>query len=142
MSYFECKRSFSKYLTILSALVALALTACTTVAIDRDDNPPGPAGGPGTNWENPPGPKGGVGASPDVRHRHTLWLKRRISGPKWSAFISLPPKKRYAYCHKHGIPRDYCWFDRDNNPPGPKGGPGTNWENPPGPKGGPGVSPD
>lgn len=32
--------------------------------------------------------------------------------------------------------------DRDNNPPGPKGGPGTNWENRPGPKGGPGTSLD
>ena len=32
---------------------------------DRDDNPPGPAGGPGTNWENPPGPRGGPDASPD-----------------------------------------------------------------------------
>jgi hypothetical protein len=32
--------------------------------------------------------------------------------------------------------------DPDANPPGPKGGPGTNWENPPGPKGGPGKSPD
>ena len=31
--------------------------------------------------------------------------------------------------------------DKDNNPPGPRGGPGTNWENPPGPKGGPGVGP-
>ena len=34
---------------------------------DRDDNPPGPRGGPGTNWENPPGPRGGPGASPDRR---------------------------------------------------------------------------
>ncbi len=33
-------------------------------------------------------------------------------------------------------------MDRDNNPPGAKGGPGTNWENPPGAKGGPGASPD
>lgn len=32
---------------------------------DPDGNPPGPRGGPGTNWENPPGPKGGPGASPD-----------------------------------------------------------------------------
>jgi hypothetical protein len=32
--------------------------------------------------------------------------------------------------------------DRDNNPPGAKGGPGTNWENKPGPQGGPGASPD
>jgi len=30
----------------------------------------------------------------------------------------------------------------DNNPPGAKGGPGTNWENPPGPMGGPGAGPD
>ena len=36
---------------------------------DRDNNPPGPAGGPGTNWENPPGPAGGPGTSPDVAHR-------------------------------------------------------------------------
>jgi Mg-chelatase subunit ChlI len=33
--------------------------------IDKDNNPPGPKGGPGTNWENPPGPKGGAGASPN-----------------------------------------------------------------------------
>ncbi len=37
------------------------------------------------------------------------------------------------------VPR---YGDRDNNPPGPKGGPGTNWENRPGPKGGPGAGPD
>jgi thioester reductase-like protein len=30
-----------------------------------DNNPPGPMGGPGTNWENRPGPQGGPGASPD-----------------------------------------------------------------------------
>ncbi len=34
---------------------------------DRDNNPPGRAGGPGTNWENRPGPAGGPGASPDRR---------------------------------------------------------------------------
>ncbi len=34
---------------------------------DRDDNPPGRRGGPGTNWENPPGWRGGPGASPDYR---------------------------------------------------------------------------
>lgn len=32
---------------------------------DPDWNPPGPASGPGTNWENPPGLIGGRGASPD-----------------------------------------------------------------------------
>lgn len=35
--------------------------------VDRDNNPPGPRGGPGTNWENPAGPAGGPGASPDRR---------------------------------------------------------------------------
>ena len=35
---------------------------------DYDHNPPGPVGGPGTNWENPPGPVGGPGASPNRRH--------------------------------------------------------------------------
>ncbi len=34
---------------------------------DRDNNPPGMRGGPGTNWENRPGPQGGPGASPDRR---------------------------------------------------------------------------
>lgn len=37
--------------------------------VDRDDNPPGPKGGKGTNWENPPGPKGGPGASPNKPHK-------------------------------------------------------------------------
>lgn len=32
--------------------------------------------------------------------------------------------------------------DWDHNPPGWRGGPGTNWENPPGRRGGPGASPD
>ena len=33
--------------------------------LDNDSNPPGRAGGRGTNWENPPGMRGGPGASPD-----------------------------------------------------------------------------
>lgn len=32
---------------------------------DYDNNPPGIAGGKGTNWENRPGSQGGPGASPD-----------------------------------------------------------------------------
>ena len=32
---------------------------------DNDNNPPGPQGGAGTNWENPPGPQGGPGAGPN-----------------------------------------------------------------------------
>lgn len=109
---------------------------------DRDNNPPGLRGGAGTNWENPPGPKGGLGASPDVRYRHTLWLKGRMSPAEWTGFVALSVVERNAFCLKRGIQKDYCWFDRDNNPPGVAGGPGTNWENPPGPVGGPGASPN
>ena len=104
-------------LKIFVATVVL-VSAGNTFAHDRDDNPPGPRGGPGTNWENPPGPIGGPGTSPDTRYR---WY--------------LHP---YVY-HVRGC----CyWHDYDNNPPGPRGGPGTNWENPPGPRGGPGASPN
>ncbi|MBI4237869.1 MAG: hypothetical protein HY696_05555 [Deltaproteobacteria bacterium] len=42
---------------------------------DRDNNPPGLAGGRGTNWENPPGPAGGPGASPDKRQWRKQWKK-------------------------------------------------------------------
>ena len=59
------------------AIIGLALPALSAVGIanardhrhDRDGNPPGRAGGKGTNWENPPGWRGGPGVSPD-RHRH------------------------------------------------------------------------
>lgn len=89
---------------------------------DRDGNPPGPAGGRGTNWENPPGPKGGPGASPDRNGFH--------GGQFYPG---------YGYWNSANA----CWYgDKDNNPPGPRGGRGTNWENPPGPQGGPGASPD
>ena len=51
------------------------------------------------------------------------------------------PRPYYGHRHYRGRGGDY-YGDRDNNPPGPRGGPGTNWENPPGPRGGPGASPD
>lgn len=108
---------------------------------DRDDNPPGPRGGPGTNWENPPGWRGGPGASPDFRYyrhgRDRVRFELRRDGYYFN--------KRYGYYHpRYGFwdQRSRCWNDRDDNPPGPRGGPGTNWENPPGPRGGPGASPD
>ena len=41
------------------------LLEATPAKLDKDNNPPGPKGGPGTNWENPAGPKGGAGASPN-----------------------------------------------------------------------------
>ena len=64
----------------------------------------------------------------------------RWDGPngRW-VWYDPPHYPRYYYSPRYG--RDYPG-DRDDNPPGPRGGPGTNWENPPGPRGGPGASPD
>ena len=56
--------------SLLTVLLAMSATA-EAAPRDRDNNPPGPVGGRGTNWENPPGWKGGPGASPDRRwYRH------------------------------------------------------------------------
>ncbi|HAH09764.1 MAG TPA: hypothetical protein DCL48_06655 [Alphaproteobacteria bacterium] len=82
-------------------------------------------GGPGASryrW-NPPGPVGGPG-------RGAYWAYRAPV----RAYYGYP---RYAYPRGH-----LCRYDRDNNPPGPRGGRGTNWENPPGWRGGPGASPN
>lgn len=122
----EIQMSFTK---TLLATAAMALTLGLAVAEAHPGhhrhrgNPPGPAGGPGTNWRNPPGPVGGPGASPFYRG----WHYRAWRGHNY-------------YWH----PRRLCWYlpDNDSNPPGPAGGPGTNWENPPGPAGGAGASPD
>ncbi|CAG0974361.1 hypothetical protein MYXO_01478 [Myxococcaceae bacterium] len=56
-------------LPVAAFAIALASAGLPASAIDRDDNPPGPGGGPGTNWENRPGPRGGAGASPNLFHR-------------------------------------------------------------------------
>ena len=67
-------------LLALLTLVAFAFLCDIAFAHDADNNPPGPVGGRGTNWENPAGPVGGPGASPDYRvtaktsHVET-WLK-------------------------------------------------------------------
>ena len=118
------------------AFMALGLGLAAMTVADQAEarrwNPPGPAGGPGTNWRNPPGPAGGPGASP---------YRWNPPGP-----VGEPGAGPYAYygpMRLYWHPRGYwCRFDRDNNPPGPLGGPGTNWENPPGPRGGRGASPN
>lgn len=51
--------------TALSTIALLWLGLAVADAHPRcRNNPPGPAGGRGTNWRNPPGPVGGPGASP------------------------------------------------------------------------------
>ncbi len=118
--------------TALSAALLLSAGACAHPHRDRDDNPPGPAGGPGTNWENPAGPVGGPGASPD-----------RYRGPIFYAYPADWRRARYRGAIYVYHPRRACWLpDFDDNPPGPAGGRGTNWENPAGPAGGPGASPN
>lgn len=124
---------------LLSALVVTGSAAAQHR--DRDHNPPGPAGGPGTNWEDPPGWRGGPGASPDRRfyvHGGVREEFKRVEG----GYYYSP---RYGYWHpQYGLWNQArrCWADIDGNPPGPAGRPGTNWENPPGWRGGAGASPD
>jgi hypothetical protein len=121
-----------------TSLMVVAASASSASAKDRDNNPPGPRGGPGTNWENPPGPRGGPGASPNRVFRYNGY--RYTFVPRHSGYFY-----NYGYFHPT---RGWwnqtrrCWNDRDDNPPGRAGGPGTNWENPPGARGGPGASPD
>lgn len=119
----ETQMSFTKILMASALALTIGLSTADARPWRHHGNPPGPAGGPGTNWRNPPGPVGGPGASPFYRG----WHYRAWQGHNY-------------YWH----PRLLCWYlpDNDSNPPGPAGGPGTNWENPPGPVGGPGASPD
>lgn len=85
----------------LAAVAALLLGAASVDAHPhRRNNPPGPAGGPGTNWRNPPGPVGGPGAS--RYHRHVRRDRdNNPPGPAGGAGTN--------------------W----ENPPGPRGGPGA-----------------
>ncbi len=130
---------------------------------DRDNNPPGMRGGRGTNWENRPGPQGGAGAGPDFRDRQGKTERldtnqdgqinqedRQAARQQW---LAEHPKLKERMDANHDGEIDQTerqdarrqWQqhrDRDNNPPGRRGGRGTNWENRPGPQGGPGTSPN
>lgn len=130
---------------MLSALMTACVFSGDALARDhkhdRDDNPPGPAGGRGTNWENPPGWKGGPGKSPDYRNYRRNGKYYRFTASRNGYYYNAG----YGYWHpRYGLWNQArrCWIDFDNNPPGPVGGRGTNWENPPGWRGGPGASPD
>ncbi len=108
---------------------------------DHDNNPPGRAGGHGSNWENPPGWRGGPAASPDYRNWRHEGQRHRFNRVAGGYYFS----PSHGYWHpQHGFwnQAKRCWLDNDRNPPGRAGGSGTNWENPPGWRGGPGASPD
>ncbi|WP_313587208.1 hypothetical protein [Aquidulcibacter sp.] len=127
--------------SLFAAAAALVLfSGAPAAAKDRDNSLPGRAGGAGTNWENPPGGHGGPGASPDRMYRN-----------KGTRYTFAPHHHGYYYNAHFGYwhplygfwnQKSRCWFDNDNNPPGPVGGRGTNWENPQGSRGGPGASPN
>jgi hypothetical protein len=90
---------------LCTAALLAVFAASPAAARDRDGNPPGPVGGPGTNWENPRGPAGGPGASPDRR-----------------------PWRPHLPRHDHdGNPPGPAGGAGTNweNPPGPVGGPGA-----------------
>ena len=53
-------KTLIKTLGIALTLSGLTLGTGSAGAWDRNYNPPGPRGGPGSNWENPPGPAGGA----------------------------------------------------------------------------------
>ena len=112
----------------------------------RDGNPPGPVGGPGTNWENRPGPlavqalprTAGLGRGATATAT-AIPRDRRGAGDQ----LGEPTRAfRRAGASPDRSPGATRYPDRDGNPPGPAGGPATNWENRPGPSGGPGASPD
>ena len=92
-------RTHHSILTTLALVAAIGLTAPAAYAKDKDNNPPGPRGGKGTNWENPKGPVGGPGAGPD--HRPFQDTDTNPPGPRG------------------GEGTDW------ENPAGPVGGPGT-----------------
>ena len=97
----------------LPCLITLAFSAALAAggieARERDGNPPGPRGGPGTNWENPPGWRGGPGTSPDRRtwrhHDRDYVFVRVERGYYYNA--------HYGYWHpRHGLwnAAARCWI--------------------------------
>ncbi len=101
--------AYHRTLALAALMTGLVLGTATfaLAAPDLDNNPPGPRGGAGTNWENPPGPRGGPGASPDA-----LPWRPKV----WRRFFdndNNPPGPRGG--------RGTNW----ENPPGPRGGPGA-----------------
>jgi hypothetical protein len=78
-----------------------------------------------------------------LRLLHKENVQERIQDRKDIHESKLELKEDVKEARREGyLPPKIGKWDKDNNPPGPKGGAGTNWENPPGPKGGPGASPN
>lgn len=101
----------------MMALAGGLLLATATLALaapDLDNNPPGPRGGPGTNWENPPGPRGGPGASPDAKPWRP-WILRRLFGSQDSTRPHRPLRpwtQRRIYNAQQPAPDLRPWTQR------------------------------
>ncbi|MFA5812797.1 MAG: hypothetical protein WC956_10780, partial [bacterium] len=113
-------------LVAVAAIAALSLGAVSAMAKDKDNNPPGQKGGPGTNWENPPGAAGGPGASPDVKPvtkpPKGEFCRSHPGDPKCTPGEHQPkPKHHHNKFCTHHPQHQSC----TGNPPGPAGGPGA-----------------
>ena len=133
----KTKASFYLFITFLLCAPGIVPAA------EQNDNP--------TSKEGWMGPKadlnkdGTVDESEKARAKE-VWAKIHHKKEKMKAHadankdgtVDETEKKQAIENWKESRPE----MDHDNNPPGPKGGPGTNWENPAGPAGGPGMSPN
>lgn len=103
---------------LTAALAAAALTACASdpyrYGYDNDDNPPGPRGGWGTNWENPPGPAGGPGASPDRYYRYQG--QRYAFSPRQDGYYFNSDLGYYSPQHGWLDNDRQCWRGREWTP--------------------------
>jgi hypothetical protein len=99
-----CKpsRAFGRALAMAALMTGLVLGTATfaLAAPDPDNNPPGPRGGAGTNWENPPGPHGGPGTSPDAKPWRP-WVRRRIHNALQPQHPLRPGTQRRIYNARH-----------------------------------------
>jgi Spy/CpxP family protein refolding chaperone len=110
----------SRKLMLAILLSAMAVPVAVPVfAANANDNPPGPAGGPGTNWTNPRCAANAPGVRADRPHR-------RLTVEQRTKLKAMTPEQRQAFFQQQCAERMKQRLDRGNNPPGPRGGPGAN----------------
>lgn len=135
----------------MALAAALVLAGISGTSLAKKNNPPGPKGGPGTNWDNPPGPAGGPGSSPGVKpaapppgvgaEKHRAFC---LDHPADASCQGWLPPKEHGYCKYH--PADPACHQRHGkfcrkHPSHPKCQAAAAPDNPPGPAGGPGAGP-
>lgn len=97
----------------------------------------------GLTFENDSGAgKGHEDGLPGTRVGHSDDMPGKRRGHRKFSSNRSEKWQNKENCNDQFFSRRRRRFDNDNNPPGNRGGEGTNWENLPGRKGGPGMSPD